>query len=1050
MEQGIYESLISKLVQKKIESLNLKEFDFRAVKIDKAEAALVLSKHLAIAIKSGLEQIREKEEDKLEKQIIISNKLLEVLALELSNSEIENDLIETEGKILRAVFKKTNSHFTDLDLHLKKITPYTRLTQSELFTGGGAGLSMESELKKEILSSNRIDLLVSFIKWKGFRVLEQELREFTAKGGVLRVITTTYMGATDHKAIEELSALLNTTVKVSYNTGNERLHAKAYLFFRETGYHTAYIGSSNFSRTALTDGLEWNLKITTQEIPHIIDKFQKTFDGYWRDSEFEIFEATKHSQKLKDALQSGKSGGYAPSFSNAYFDLKPYHYQKEILEQLEVERQVHNRYRNLIVAATGTGKTIISAFDFKQYRIDNPDCKLLFIAHRIEILKQSLATFQAVLKDNNFGELWGDGTSPNSLENVFASIKTLNNNLGSMAVTPDYYDFIIVDEVHHITASSYRPILDYFKPKVLIGLTATPERMDGGDILGDFDNRIAAEIRLPEAMNKKLLCPFQYFGITDSTDISNVKWDKGRYSASELTKIYTRNDLRVKDILTALDKYCGDLENVKALGFCVNIEHATYMAEKFQQAGLRAAALSSDNSQHREQYREKLRKGEINYLFVVDIFNEGVDIPEIDTVLFLRPTESLTIFLQQLGRGLRLHDNKDCLTVLDFVANSRPEYDFEGKFRAMIGKTNSSTQKEVENNFPHLPLGCSIVLEKKAREFILDNIKKASSLGRKQIIQKIRQFSLDTTKPLTLKNFIEFYHIPIQVVYKTKLTWSRLCVLAGVKPEFDTTNEAELASCVRTKWLSTASTTYFQFILRLAKSDFKVDLVTCSEAEKQMLLMLHYDFWQQPGLHETLEKSIEAIGANPPVVNEILEVMEVLLDKIQFKEIDIELPYTQPLKVHARYTRDQILAAFQFSSFDKASSNREGVANNKELGTELLFIDLVKSEEDFSPTTMYDDYAITETLFHWQSQNSTRSDSGKGLEYIHHEAMNKVILLFLREQKKSEYNSTLGYVFIGKGFYQEHEGSKPMSIKWKLEEPIPNYLWKDSAKLAVG
>lgn len=489
------------------------------------------------------------------------------------------------------------------------------------------------------------------------------------------------------------------------------------------------------------------------------------------------------------------------------------------------------------------------------------------------------------------------------------------------------------------------------------------------------------------------------------------------------------------------------MENVKALGFCVNIEHANYMAEKFQQAGLRAEVLSSDNSQKREQYRNKLRKGEINYLLVVDIFNEGIDIPEIDTVLFLRPTESLTIFLQQLGRGLRLNDGKDCLTVLDFVANSRPEYDFEGKFRAMIGKTNSSTQKEVENNFPHLPLGCSIVLEKKAREFILENIKKASSLGRKQIIQKIRQFSLDTSKPLTLKNFIEFYHIPIELVYKTKLTWSRLCVLAEVKTDFDSTYETELASCIRTKWLSTASTTYFRFILRLAKLKFKVDFEAFSEAEKQMLLMLHYDFWQKEALHETLENSIEEIGTNPTAVNEISEVMEVLMGKIQFKEIDIELPYTQSLKVHARYTRDQILAAFQFSSFEKSASNREGIANNKELNTELLFIDLVKSEEDFSPTTMYDDYAITEKLFHWQSQNSTRNDSGKGLEYIHHEENNKVILLFLREQKKSEYNSTLGYVFIGKGFYQEHYGSKPMSITWRLEESIPNYLWKDSAKL---
>ena len=551
-------------------------------------------------------------------------------------------------------------------------------------------------------------------------------------------------------------------------------------------------------------------------------------------------------------------------------------------------------------------------------------------------------------------------------------------------------------------------------------------------------------------MNKKLLCPFQYFGITDNTDLSQIKWERGKYSVSELTKVYTQNDLRVKDVLNALNKYCNNPSELKALGFCVNIEHANFMADKFKIAGLNAEVLSSKNSGDREIYRNKLRKGEINFLFVVDIFNEGVDIPEIDTVLFLRPTESLTVFLQQLGRGLRLSDGKDCLTVLDFVANSRPEYDFEGKFRAVIGKTNSSTQKEIENNFPHLPLGCSIVLEKKARGFILENIKKATSFGKKQIIQKIRQYSLDTKKPLTLRNFIEFYHIPIQAIYKSKLTWSRLCVLAGTKENFSDTNESEISSCIRAKWLSTQSTSYFQFVLGLAKKGFQVDVTNISAEEKQMLLMLHYDVWQKAGVHDNLQKSIRKIGANVVFVKEVIELIEILLDKIHFKEISIELPYVQPLKVHSRYTRDQILAAFQFSTFDKMSSNREGVANNKKLNTELLFVDLVKSEEDFSPTTMYDDYALTEKLFHWQSQNSTRSDSGKGLEYINHSTNNKTILLFVREQKKSEFNSTLGYVFIGNAKYVEHIGSKPMSITWELAEPIPNYLWKESAKLAVG
>ena len=665
-------------------------------------------------------------------------------------------------KILKAVFTKVDSHYTDLDLHLKEITPYTRLIHSELFTGGNSGITLESELRKEILSSDEIDLLVSFIKWKGIRILERELKEFTDRGGKLRVITTTYIGATDAKAVEFLSSLKNTEVKISYNTGNERLHAKAYLFQRKTGFNTGYIGSSNFSRSALTDGLEWNIKITTKEVGHIIDKFKKTFEAYWQNSEFELYDKNIHSVKLVEALKHGKfSKEY--TFTTSYFDLKPFPYQGEILEKLEVERSVHNRYRNLLVAATGTGKTVISAFDYKNFRKNNESSKLLFVAHRKEILQQAIANFRGVLKEgNDFGGLWVDGLEPSSNEYVFASVQTLNNRLKEIKLSPEYYDFIIIDEVHHISASTYRPIINYFKPKVLLGLTATPERMDGEDILEDFCNRIAAEIRLPEALNKKLLSPFQYFGITDSIDLTNVKWEKGKYVASELTSLYTKNDDRVREIIYNLNKYINDIKDVRAIGFCVTVEHAIFMTEKFNLAGLKAECLTSKNSNERDRIRAQFKKKEFNYLFVVDIFNEGVDIPEIDTVLFLRPTESLTIFLQQLGRGLRLAEGKDCLTVLDFVGNSRPEYDFESKFRALIGKTTTSVQKEIEDDFPHLPLGCSIILEKKAKETILENIKKATSLNINQLIAKIRNFQYQTTLPLTLDNFISLNNLSVE------------------------------------------------------------------------------------------------------------------------------------------------------------------------------------------------------------------------------------------------------------------------------------------------
>lgn len=1043
MEEGIYEELVTQLVTQKLEKIDKEAFYINKVVLDKAEASTILARHISDTIKKALNSV--KGANPIDEQIQIANKVIQFLVAELKQKDFKNDLITVEGEILSAVFSKVDAHFADINLHLKEITPYTRLTHSELFTGGNVGLSLESELKKEILSSNKIDLLVSFIKHKGIIILERELKEFTDRGGQLRVITTTYMGASDYKAIQILSKLDNTQVKISYNTGNERLHAKAYLFYRNTGFHTGYIGSSNFSRSALTDGLEWNLKVTTKEVNHIISKFQKTFDSYWNSDDFELFDDAIHKEKLITSLQKGQTSKIT-DFKLSFFDIKPFPFQSEILEKLEVERNIHDRHKNLLVAATGTGKTVISAFDYKRFKNENKSAKLLFLAHRKEILIQAVSTFRGILRNNNFGELWVDGLVPDSYEYVFASVQTINNRLDNLNLSPEYFDYIVIDECHHLTAKSYTSIISYFKPRVLLGLTATPERMDGGDIQQDFHDRIAAEIRLPEALNRKLLCPFQYFGITDSIDLSNVAWVKGRYLPSELSSIYTSNDRRVGEILEALEKYTKDIQDVRALGFCVTIDHAKYMAEKFNLAGLKADYLTSANSQNRDAIRSKLLKKEINYLFVVDIFNEGVDVPEIDTVLFLRPTESLTVFLQQLGRGLRLAENKDCLTVLDFVGNSRPEYNFENKFRALIGKTTTAVSKEIEANFPHLPLGCSIILGKKSKEIILKNIANATALKRNQLIQKIQNFHHQTTLSLNLKNFTEFTNISLQQIYKRD-SWKRLCQLAAKHDDFPSDNEKQIATAVLRKWLSCSSRSYFKFILALAKKGFQITINDYSQVEKQILLMLHYDIWQNAGGFKSLEESIRTIGNNKVLVDEMIEVLELLLDNIDFKEIDIELPYQQPLKVHARYTRDQVLAAFGLSTFEKKLPSREGVAVNKALNTELLFINLIKSEKDFSPTTMYDDYAINETLFHWQSQNGAGPETTKGIEYIKNQ---RHILLFVREKAKDEFRNTMGYVFIGKATLKEHYGQKPMNIKWELNEPMPHYLWKDAAKLRVG
>ena len=1041
-DYGIYEQLINSLVSKKLEALDKNKFYIKITNIDKYEAAIILSQYLSKIISFALNLITS--DDSLEKQIKLTNKIIFLIKEEIGNQNFSDNILDTNASILKAILPKINSNINEFDNYIKEITPYTGLTQSELFTGSNAGISLESEIKKEILSSDKIYLLISFIKWTGIRLFEKELREFTSKGKKLRIITTSYMGATDLKAIEFLSSLPNTEVKVSYNTANERLHAKSYLFFRDTGFHTGYIGSSNISKSALTSGLEWNLKVTTAEISHIIEKFARTFETYWEDKEFELF-SEADTTKLQNALKNDKFKDKDNSVT--YFDLKPFHYQEEILEELKAQREIHNRFKNLLVAATGTGKTVISAFDYKRFKNSNTSAKLLFIAHRKEILLQARATFQGVLRDNNFGELWVDGIVPSSNEYIFASIQTLQNNLESLNLTSDYYDFIIIDEVHHIAANSYRPVLEKFDPKILLGLTATPERMDNENILNDFCDVVAAEIRLPEALNRKLLCPFQYFGISDNVDLKNIKWQNGKYSPSELTKAYNSN-IRVGDVILKCEEYLTDIKNVIALCFCVTQEHARFMSEKFNEAGLKSDYLVSGRNDIRSKVKSQLLKKEINYLFVVDIFNEGVDIPEIDTILFLRPTESLTVFLQQLGRGLRFADNKECLTVLDFVGNARDEYDFEGKFRNLIGKSNSSIKSEVENEFPHLPLGCSIILEKKAKEHILNNIKNATLLSRRKLINKISNYKYQTSLPLTIENFTKINHIQLESIYK-KDSFMRLCYEAKEIEQFEEINEKEFVRAISKKLLLAKSISYLKFILKLIDNDFES---TCfsTENEKLMAMMLYYDFWQDANKFDNLDEGIKYIGSNKILVKELKEVVNMLIGKINYIESDLSLPYSCPIKNHSRYTREQVLSAFGQNSIEKKSSSREGVLNIKSKNTELLFVTLEKTEEKYSPTTMYNDYAISDKLFHWESQNSTKPDSSKGISYINHEKLDKNIILFVREKNHDENNNVMTYICLGKVFYKSHYGSQPMSITWKLENEIPPFLWKSIAKMAVG
>mgnify|MGYP000700692097 FL=1 len=446
-------------------------------------------------------------------------------------------------------------------------------------------------------------------------------------------------------------------------------------------------------------------------------------------------------------------------------DITPYSYQQEILDKLEAERTVRGYTRNLVVAATGTGKTVISALDYKRFCKQHPGkvCRLLFVAHREEILRQSLYAFRAVLKDANFGELFVGNYRPEGIDHLFLSIQTFNSQDFTAKTAPDFYDYIVVDEFHHAAAPTYQKLLSYYQPQTLLGLTATPERMDGKSVLPYFNNRIAAEIRLPEAIDRKLLCPFQYFGVTDTVDLNTLKWNAGGYDKNELSNLYTLSgavaNRRADLVVSSLLKYVTDIDEVKGLGFCVSIEHAEFMCRYFNDHGIPSIFLTGKSSdEERKTAKGKLVSGEVRFIFVVDIYNEGVDIPEVNTVLFLRPTESLTIFLQQLGRGLRLAEDKECLTVLDFIGQANKRYNFEDKFAALLSNTTRSVTREIKDGFVSAPKGCYIQLEKKAAKYILDNIR-ASYGNTAGLVSRVASFTEDSGLDLTLANFLDYYHL---------------------------------------------------------------------------------------------------------------------------------------------------------------------------------------------------------------------------------------------------------------------------------------------------
>lgn len=1021
LKPGLYDELVTEGLAESLIEAKRVGLDPETEPLDGADSDLSISRALASQIGYALRAVPAADRPRL--QIELANSLLDLLSRAFNGT----DRLRAPGERLLSVLAQSETPLRQT----RMMRPSIPLAQSDLLVNAKGEPGIGSALLQEVPSADSIDLLCAFIKWNGFRVLEPTVKAFLESGGSLRVITTTYLGATERRAIDRLREM-GAQVRVTYETKNTRLHAKAWLFHRRTGYSTAYIGSSNLSRSALLDGLEWNVRLSQIETPAILQKFEGVFESYWASPDFEEYETGRDATRFDRAISGAFSSG--AEVLPLSLDINPYPFQTEILERLEAERMRHDRHRNLVVAATGTGKTIVAALDFKRLRRSRGDLSLLYVAHRKEILTQGLQAFRTVLRDGAFGELYVDGNRPQDGRQVFASVQSLAQ-VELSQIPAKSFDVIIIDEFHHAAAPTYERLLNHFEPRELIGLTATPERADGRSVLDWFGGHIAAELRLWEALERGLLCPFQYFGVADGTDLSGVAWTRGGYQDSALENLYTANDARVRLVLQSIRDKVAAPNRMRSLGFCVSIAHADFMARKFNEFGIPSISLSGNSrAEERDHALHRLKTRDVNVIFTVDLFNEGIDLPEIDTVLFLRPTESSTVFLQQLGRGLRRSEEKDCLTVFDFIGQAHRRFRFDLKYRSLTGSSRPELERDLASGFPHLPAGCTIQLDRVASKIVLDNVQRALGTATQPLTDELR-----TLGNVSLLEFLKHTGLELIDVYRSGRFWTGLRRQAGIIPGPAHADEAKIGKGLG-RLLRLDDQERGVFFREFFSHDTPPPVRVLDEYRRRMLIGLHFDIWGEAARDLSLDDGFGRIWANTAVRDEIIELLNLLEAGAKHVTVPLssQMSWNQPipLSVHGTYSLNEISAAFGKLSPDHPDRIREGVFFDEASKSDVFFVTLEKSESRYSPSTRYRDYAISRDLFHWQSQSTTSEKSATGQRLIRQRELGSHVFLCVRRTPKADQR-TSPYVFLGPADYVSHSGERPISFVWRLRRPAP-------------
>jgi superfamily II DNA or RNA helicase/HKD family nuclease len=1059
--EGLYDSVIDARLQSILDAARKAGIDVGTREL-KGRDGRLLARALADAVIEALDAKLNEDDPATAAEIDVVNRLLRVIR------EADPDQSRAVAEVLPFILERIGPG--------RDVGP-ANLSEHGLLTGREGTESLLVQLKRDLATCDRADWLVSFIKHTAVKMMQADIEDFLKRGGRLRIVTTAYMGATDPSALEELASISRAhdsrlSIRFSRDVESTRLHAKAYIHHRDSGFGSAYIGSANLSRPALTEGLEWTVRLSQAASPGLWSKIEETFEQWWGDPEFieyglaenhethAQFRALVAQQKSSDARRSSEQLS-----ALTIFDLQPKPFQQAILDRIAVERSELGRTRHLVVAATGTGKTMIAAFDYRGFDREFRAAagrapRMLYVAHSERILRQARGSFAQVVRDLNFGGLLVGGHDDRPCDALFASIQSWNSKLSAGAFPANHFDYVVVDEVHHGEAPTWRKLLEWIKPRSLLGLTATPERADGLDITRHFEDRITAEIRLPDAIARRLLVPFRYFGVTDTVDLRNVDWTPRGYRMEDVQLRYLEAGPQwIENVRRAIVGYVADPLSMRAIGFCSGVKHARAMAEEFErvridaeargQRGLRAEALDgSDSLERRDEVIARLRRGEVHIIFVADLFNEGVDIPEVDTVLFMRPTDSLTVFVQQLGRGLRLCQatGKDCLTVLDFVGQYRKEFRFADRLGAMLADPSVSIEGQVEGGFTALPPGCSITLERIAREQVLSNIRAQIQSQRARMIESLKRLRERLERTPSMREFIDTQRVDPRSLYAkrdARLTWSGIlegAKLGGAAEDLDAI-EPFIAALRAVASLTDRRLAQFGLdLLDMLERDDGGGSVDLNDRRLQVLLV---EFADAVGRTREVAEATSAdhvlaeLRANAPLRRELRALFDALVTRVVSlaPTPNTAIPAGVPLALHRVYTRRQLFAAFGSESIWRTIP-QSGVAWIPEHGAYIMLVTLEKHADTFTERTRYRDYAISPTVFHWQSQATARPDRGDGQRIVQAKDGVGTMWLFVRRATKDEFG-TEPYVLMGAFQPTSIEGMRPMSVTGELANAMP-------------